>query len=197
MPTGYTAAIKDGITFENFILRCARGMGALILMRDDPHDAPIPEKFEPEDFYLKEIEKAQKDLDQYMSLTPEAADIEAKTEYDAEISRRMESIKESIALRHKYEEMLAKVREWQPPSLEHIELKEFMEEQITKSIKFDYITGDYYEKFPVELLAGKVWLTKKIADITANIARYTKEYEEEVQRTNGRNMWIKQLRESL
>jgi hypothetical protein len=36
MPTGYTAAIKDGISFEKFVWDCARGMGALVMMRDEP-----------------------------------------------------------------------------------------------------------------------------------------------------------------
>lgn len=49
MPTGYTAAVEDGtITeFDDFAWQCARAFGALIMMRDDPMSAPIPQKFEP------------------------------------------------------------------------------------------------------------------------------------------------------
>lgn len=42
MPTGYTHKIKDGMTFKEYALRCARNFGALMDMRDDPMDAPIP-----------------------------------------------------------------------------------------------------------------------------------------------------------
>jgi hypothetical protein len=35
MPTGYTDKIKDGISFEEFVLSCARQFGACISMRDD------------------------------------------------------------------------------------------------------------------------------------------------------------------
>jgi hypothetical protein len=49
MPTGYTAAVADGtITeFPDFAMQCARAFGTLVLMRDEPQDAAIPEKFEP------------------------------------------------------------------------------------------------------------------------------------------------------
>lgn len=40
MPTGYTDAIKDGISFNQFILSCARAFGALITMRDEPSSVP-------------------------------------------------------------------------------------------------------------------------------------------------------------
>ena len=36
MPTGYTDKIKDGITFKEYAMGCARAFGALITMRDNP-----------------------------------------------------------------------------------------------------------------------------------------------------------------
>ena len=61
MPTGYTLELYDGkdITFEEFVLKCARAFGALINMRDEPRDAPIPERFEPSYYHLKELIKAK------------------------------------------------------------------------------------------------------------------------------------------
>lgn len=51
MPTGYTADLHDGkdVTFDQFVKQCARGMGALVTLRDAPWDAPLPERFEPSD----------------------------------------------------------------------------------------------------------------------------------------------------
>ena len=48
MPTGYTAIIEDkpGLTLREFALRCARGMGACIMQRDDNMDEP-PKAPEP------------------------------------------------------------------------------------------------------------------------------------------------------
>jgi hypothetical protein len=36
MPTGYTAAIGEGIEFDKFVMQCARAMGACVMMRDEP-----------------------------------------------------------------------------------------------------------------------------------------------------------------
>ena len=59
MPTGYTAKLMEqGQTFPEFIMSCARAFGALIMMRDDPANAPIPEKFEPSDYHVRALKKA-------------------------------------------------------------------------------------------------------------------------------------------
>ena len=63
MPTGYTAAVKDGITFEQFAWSCARAFGALIDMRDSPTGAPIPQRFEPSQYNAVEAEKASAEIE--------------------------------------------------------------------------------------------------------------------------------------
>jgi len=49
MPTGYTLDLYDGknITFKEFVMKCAGAFGALISMKDESLDAPIPEHLEP------------------------------------------------------------------------------------------------------------------------------------------------------
>lgn len=64
MPTGYTANIKNGITFEEFALDCARNFGALIIMRDEPKDAPIPEQFEASKHHEEATSKYLEELNQ-------------------------------------------------------------------------------------------------------------------------------------
>ena len=56
MPTGYTAAIAKDITFNDFVMQCAKAM--LIMMRDEPANAPIPERFEPGSHYVNKITEA-------------------------------------------------------------------------------------------------------------------------------------------
>lgn len=53
MPTGYTNRIQNGeITeFKDFALACARAFGALISMRDDALDAPMPAEILPDTKY--------------------------------------------------------------------------------------------------------------------------------------------------
>ncbi len=53
MPTGYTQAIVDNpnLSFKSFVLQCSRAFGALVTMRDDDNNAPIPDEIKPDDYH--------------------------------------------------------------------------------------------------------------------------------------------------
>ena len=59
MPTGYTYPVADGtITeFSKFALNCSRAFGVLMHMRDEPIDAPIPDKIEPTSYYKNQLDE--------------------------------------------------------------------------------------------------------------------------------------------
>jgi len=196
MPTGYTRQIKDGISFQQFAMSCARAFGACIMMRDDPADKSIPEKFEPSTYNSRELNKAQKELEKINKLSIEEGKREAITEFADEIQRRNRDIEENRKLINQYKDMLQQVEQWQPPTPDHIEFKKFMISQIEGSIKFDG-NEDYYIKNPIKKLTGEDWLARKRKDILWNIAYHAKEYNDEIERTNQRNKWVKDLRDSL
>lgn len=196
MPTGYTAAIENGIDFKTFVWGCARGMGALIMMRDDPADAPIPERFEPSDYHPKKIDEARATLAKLEAMTSEDAATCAKAAFDEEVKRREDGIAKADSLRRKYEAILAQVREWRPPTKDHEGLKRFMAEQIQSSIDFDCGT-DFYERMTPRLLDPMEWLAKEQVKAMKEIGYHATEQEKEVQRTNERNAWVQALRSSL
>lgn len=194
MPTGYTQPIADGISFEEYALGCARAFGALIEMREEPADAPIPEEFKPSDFYARSLAAAQETLALVMALTPDEAEQEAQASYEAhlgEIERRTE---DAAALRQKYEAMLAAVNAWPVPSPHHERFKHFMAEQIEQSIAWDC-------EFPAVdapvRMTGPEWLAERIDDLRQTITRHHNQNLEEIQRTADRNRWVRTLRESL
>lgn len=195
MPTGYTAAIKDGISFERFVWDCARAFGALVMMRDEPTGAIIPEEFKPSDYHEKRLAEITGRLQVLRAMGPEEAQAGAQAAYDAEKAFNEKRVAEIRELRGKYETMLAKVTAWQPPTDEHAGLKSFMEEQLRNSIDFDCST-DYYMKQPV-LLDGAAWLQQVISDAEAWETRCLHQHAEEVTRTADRNAWLKALRESV
>lgn len=121
MPTGYTASIKDGITFEEFALDCARAFGACITMRDDSMSKPIPDSFEPSDYHKKALAQEKSNLTRLNSMTIAEAEVVAKAEYDREIKRIKKSLRESKDLMAKYSDMMRQVEAWQPPTSEHFE----------------------------------------------------------------------------
>jgi hypothetical protein len=196
MPTGYTAAIKDGITFEKFVWSCARAMGAMIMMRDEPSDAPIPERFEPSSFYAEKVDGLRAELSRLKALTREQAHAESVAAFQRALKAHDEAIAEKTELRNKYSAMLAKVVQWEPPTPEHNGFEAFMLEQLHSSINFDCDTS-YYEKHPPECKSADGWRSLAIAEAERQLACYENAQREEVERTESRNAWLKALRESV
>lgn len=196
MPTGYTAAIKDGITFKQYALSCARAFGALILMRDESHDAPIPERFEPTDYHLNALTDARADLFRLEQMSDDEAEQEASRVYQEGLTRTEKYIAEANELRVKYEAMLIQARSYRPPTLDHKSYAAFMVEQIESSIKNDCDTSYWTDHRPVPQ-SGAEYRRNALAEARRQIAYHTAEHAKEVERTNTRNAWIKALRDSL
>ena len=196
MPTGYTAAIADDITFNDFAMQCARAMGALVMMRDEPHGAPIPERFEPSDYHTKKIDEANVTIERLRGMTEAEADQAASDAYDAAIAAQAAAILRNDMLREKYNAMLAKVEAWESPSADHNGFKKFMVEQITSSIGFD-CDNRYYRDQKHTKLTGADWLAQEEAKARKGVAYHEAENTKEIERTEGRNRWVKELRDSL
>ena len=192
MPTGYTADISKGISFEKFVLQCARAMGALIMMRDDPSDTPIPDTFEPSDYHVKELEKAEQKYSFLLHLDKEQIKEYSESSYAEQMESWRKREDEKIELANKYREMLAKVVEWQPPTKDHEGFKDFMVKQIRESIDWDCKPYEAPEK-----LSPDEWYSKQLKDIDWSIEYHTKEGKEEVRRSKDRSEWVQQLKASL
>ena len=199
MATGYTADIEKGISFEKFVMQCARAFGALVMMRDDPMDAEVPKEFKPQPYYIKRLKEAEEQEEKISKMTIKEATAEAKKEHDKEKIRCEERIKEIGELKAKYKAMLKKVHEWMVPSAEHAELKIFMIQQIQTSIDGDCSETlvSMYKKDMKECLTGDQWKKSRLIDIMKDKAYYTNEYAKELERCNSRTDWVKKLRESL
>jgi hypothetical protein len=198
MPTGYTHAIADGISFRQYAMSCARAFGALITMRDEPHDAEIPEAFQPDTHYLQWAEEAKARLAALEAMTPEQKAAGAKEAYEKELASREKSISEARELQRKYEDMLFHAENWVSPSPDHDKFKQFMIDQIKSSIEHDCTsTIDYYTRDVVLLQPADQWHAEQVAREQDSIARYERHQQEEVERVAKRNLWISQLRNAL
>lgn len=195
MPTGYTVAIAEGISFKDFVMRCSRNMGALITMRDEPMNAPIPDKFEPNDYYVKKVDELKSYLESLNATTSVEANQKSMCDYTQQVKHRAKRLAEILELKNKYQAMLAKVQKWVPPTDDHKEFKRFMIQQIAVSMDSDCDVS-YYSKEP-EIVTGEQWLRKEITRTQESLIYYEKEYRLEVERVEKRNQWLKALRESL
>lgn len=197
MPTGYTHIVAENgdFTFPEFAMRCARAFGALVMMREEPLDAPIPEKFEPGEYYRKNYEKAKAAYENFIANPPTDEDLEKQyNEYVAKETERFAAIsKGKDVKRRRYNAMLFKVLKWQPPTPEHEGLKKFMIDQLHDSIEVD--CSEYQprisdkEEYIAYYRSGEY--LKKELDF------YAEQWHKEIERTNSQNEWLKELRESL
>ena len=134
-------AEKENCTLMEFALRCARSFGALIEMREEPLDAPIPEKFEINPLYKAELEEAEKEYEDFTALPyPEKmAVLERDYELMAEKYAEADKIENERrrVLRGRYEAMLEKINKWEAPTPDHENLRKFMIEQIEDCMEHD------------------------------------------------------------
>lgn len=198
MPTAYTAKIEDDISFEEFVLTCARQFGALVSMKDETLDTEIPDNFDPHNnHYLEKIEEVKEELEKLQHITEGEAEEEAKREYEEQMKNQIDRLYKKRELRRKYEKMLSKVHAWEPPSKDHVELKNFMTQQLHDSIKHDCNEEIIYELMPNKTMTGREWIDFWTNNLQKDLEFYRKRYNDEVEMVKMRTKWVKQLKDSL
>lgn len=189
MPTGYTYKIGEGISFEDFVLNCARAFGACFMQRDEDSDIK-PKLQKVDDHHLKELEK----IKEYENPSKETF-LKYKKSEKEEIQK---DIKEKKELLEKYKNMLRKVSRWIPPSKKHEGLKEFMKKQIQESIDFDCNLSYQIASLKENEKLTYEQFCKQQKDRYDRLFNYhSMEHENEISRTQERNEWIISLYNSL
>lgn len=201
MPTGYTADVATGkvAEFREFAMQCARAFGALVTMRDDAPDAPIPDAFEPANYYQERLDKAIAERSRIHAMTVSEA-VEDLAKHNAkQATARQRLVAESADTRKRYEAMLSKATAWVPPTTEHQGLKDFMVQQLTESIRWDCHDEDDFAERCYPSFAGNAseWLTILDAKADQEVEAARKSLDEEVQRCRSRTAWLRNLRDSL
>jgi len=198
MPTGYTSEIynEKEVSGKEFLMKCARAFGACIEMKDTNLDEPIPKEFKPDTYHKEQIEKTKIKLKELQNISNDEIENIIETEYNKTLESNKQKIEEYKELKSRYLKTLSEVELWQPPTLEHVNLKEFAIEQIKTSIDWD-CNISYFENMEVKKLTAEEWLKNQINKYEEDIKYHTKKYKEEVKRVEERNKWIKDLRESL
>lgn len=204
MPTGYTAGILDGtITdFKGFASTCMRAFGATIHMRDEGLDKEY-EPREPSDYHLDQIQDYKKEIELAESMTEEEYVTKEKTLMKEELVSVENSISKKKEQFKKLEKMLEEARNWNPPTDEHQEFKSFMMDQLERTIQFD-ADVEYYERKREELLDrfgeildGKEIKERTLDSLRSSLAYYTKSHQEELERCEKSNKWVKDVFDSI
>ena len=195
MPTGYTYAVADGTVSDlrTFALTCARGMGALIMMRDDPSDADIPKRFEADTKYHDNAIATARQRLAELEAMDEAFRVSACLAYNQKVAADKRSrIAKNDEQRARYQAMISQVEQWSgaPEGL-----REFMLSQLRQSVDFDCPKDPtkYMDK-PKSLNA---WYGDELRAAAHSIQYNEKERADEIARTAERNAWLERLFASL
>ena len=194
MPTGYTAGVQSGeITdFEDYAMGCARAFGALITMRDDPADATIPNKFEPDSYYEESLARAREELAELEGASDEEIARMAKEDYEQALNRHRERVAEEALWQERYKRMLEKSRRYVPPTPDHEEFAKFLVSQLEGSMQFDQ--HDWEEPKQV---SPEAWKAQQLAGRRETVAYREEALQEEIERCRSRTEWVQALRGSL
>ncbi|MFA5135295.1 MAG: hypothetical protein WC505_05955 [Patescibacteria group bacterium] len=196
MPTGYTCIIDDNpnTTLRQFMLRCVRGMGVCMEMRDDPLEDLPPKVLKPDTTYSeKRLAESQERLQKLKNMSV----AEVKRACIKDNCKTLEAwekcSEESAAVRQRYLAMKQQVEAWTPPTSQHQGYKEFMLEQLVTGGMLNY---EHHDHEP-EAQSPDAWLADEIRQAKDDVQYYTKDIEKTLQRYRKANEWLEQFWASL
>lgn len=186
--------IKDGtIDFRTFLLRCARLMGPLSVMRDMPQDALIPDLFEAGTYHADKAAESEAELAEVLAMTDEQAEAEATRQYEEvkELQRQSRARKDQALV--SYNKMLSKVQAWTPESDQYQPLKDFMVQQLLDNITVDCEGSDY----EIRQIAGPAWREAQANRLRDHIEYQKKEQAGSEALAQWRTEWVRGLKARL
>lgn len=198
MPSGYTSEIYEGkdITFREYALNCARAFGAYITLRDSPN-SELPTEFKPGTYYLDKLNEAAKKVQELIAMTQAQRNAAAVKQHEESMKNWKKSEQKNYERTRRYDLMLEQARKYVSPTPEHESFAKFLVDQLEESKKFDcHAPGAKYYTEPVAI-SGDEWYSHELERATKNVTYYSEEWKKELQRTNERNEWIKELFQSL
>lgn len=199
MPTGYTYSVQNGEVTElkEFMLSCAKGFGAFIHMRDDGISSDIKYR-EVGEYYSRRLENTKREFEEFKLLSDEEIQKQLDESYERRVKEQKEGLKRFDEQKQRYLDMIDKVKEWIPPTEDHIKLKEFALEQLNSSLEFDCSDSsrNYYLQEPFKDTVEE-YRVYKIKSYLKDLEYYSKSYRDELESVEKANKWIRDLIESL
>lgn len=196
MPTGYTNKIYVGeeVSMKEFMMECAKAFGANIALRDQDPQKGIPVYHPQTKLYEDRIALSKQGIEELESnVNRKQIEQMLNERYDRALQDAVEEKARKTELEKRYNTMIAQVKSWEPPTEEHVNLKQFAIEQLEASRNSDCIIWrDNIEKVSVD-----EYIESMHNHYTKDIEYYTRKIEEEIQRTEERNKWNQDLFDSL
>jgi len=196
MATGYTDKIVNGKmrNFNDFAKLCVRAFGATIHMKEDSLDMAYVTRT-PSFTYNDDIKRLKSRITNLKKLSDTQITNKRFKDLKSDIKYHENEIKRQLKIKSRLEAILQKANEWNPPTTEHVEYKNFMIQQLTDTIKWD-VRIDYHQKAiatakrQARKINPKALRNRYIKEANEEIVRYTKHDKDEIKRCESANKWI-------
>jgi hypothetical protein len=194
--SGYTNGIKEGRvkTLEQYAHVCMQAFGYCIHMRDDNLPDEVRQA-EVTEYYEEMLQSITDEYKKFIALDEkgllEMYALDKKEHEELHLKEIAESQKE----KHRYEKILKEVEAF-TPSKDHVDLVNFMKEQLLTAIHDCQSSIDYYNKAIVYPKYER-WKKIKLKNFLRDISYYSKEFMEEQERVKSANEWINSVKEAF
>lgn len=203
MPTGYTVGIEDGTitTGKDFLKLCTRAFGIAMDLRDEPLSVPTPTKFKPKTYYKDRLEKEKAELEKCRKMSFEDAKAKMINAHADRVKMYKSIAERYIENNKKYAKVRAEVEAWNPPTLEHYDLKKFALKQIDMCIEKQEYIDECLQKANEELdnsnEAVERYISEEIESCYKSVIRAKEDWDKEVARAASKNIWMEEFLNSL
>lgn len=191
MATGYTCYIEDSPnpTFDQFLWRCAH---AYVYDSSLSERIEIPEEYETDPYYTKQLADAYNRLDRAKKLTISNVKDEVKRRNEQAVEEWAKREKEWSALLTRYARMREQVEAWEIPTPEHKSLKDFMLSQIDDSVR--WVGGPRPRPTPV---TPKEYISNAIESALRDVQYYAEQIQDDIKKKKAWRDWLVALDKSV
>lgn len=203
MPTGYTAYIEDGeiTTGKDFLKLCTRAFGVAVNLKDEPLSVPTPEFIEPDHYYEDKYNEALEKLKSFVNMSTEDIKKEMKEKHDKEIEYYKKYVDKANSRNKKYEKVRKEVEDWNPPTAEHVNLKNFALKQIDMCMESQTTIDSYVHRIKKEFddsdEAVEEYIKTTTDNLRGNVDWRLEEWIEALKSVKEKNKWMRQFLNSL
>lgn len=202
--TSYTSMIENGEVkdYKEFLLLCTRAFGVASELRDEPLSVKTPTSFKANtNYYQENIERYEKELIEFQSLTDEEVIKKIENDYHLALKNQKEYHQKAVESNSRYLPFLEGIKEWEPPTEQHIGLKKFAIDQIEGEIYSDDYIQRYIDRpIPKPDISEKGLAEYKkqiIAGIKWDLNREKENLQSAIQGAKEKTQWMEELLDSL
>lgn len=195
--TGYTEGVANGTTktFKEYAFKCLRAFGAAIHLRDESLDTEYTPR-EPQPYYKDIMEEKIEELEAHNKLTDEEFEAIFLKELEEKRDRYLGYVKKEAMERERLEVMLEEARNFEVPSEDYQNFKDFMVNQLMISLPDS--NGFYIEELGKTLVKISDLNIQKERDLiredlVKDIEYNRISYEKELAGCKKSNEWVEVL----